>query len=121
MAKQPIDDLRATVRKLKPTGTDGFEGLMAVVLTDLTKRTFALASSGSQRGKDGQSTLDDGAISFEGKLYEDAVAKDQILSKIAELAVDEEGQTAPFGSWRQLGPSRPNTSIRQNESDESSA
>ena len=66
---------------------------MAAVLTDLTKRTFALASSGSQRGKDGQSALDDGAISFEGKLYEDAVAKDQILSKIAEVAIDEEGQT----------------------------
>jgi hypothetical protein len=93
MNMQTIDDLRATVRKLKPTGPDGFEGLMAAVLTDLTKRTFALASSGSQRGKDGQSALDDGAISFEGKLYEDAVAKDQILSKIAELAVDEEGQT----------------------------
>src|ERR1700683_1816886 len=79
-------------RKLKPTGPEGFDGLMAAVLTDLTKRTFALASSGSQRGKDGQSALD-GAIAFEGKLYEDAVAKDQILSKIAEIAGDEEGET----------------------------
>jgi hypothetical protein len=43
MTKQTIDDLRATVRKLEPTGPDGFEGLMAAVLTDLTKRTFALA------------------------------------------------------------------------------
>jgi hypothetical protein len=93
MNMQTIDNLRATVRKLKPTGSDGFEGLMAAVLTDLTKRTFALASSGAQRGKDGQSALDDGAISFEGKLYEDKVAKDQILSKITEIAVDEEGQT----------------------------
>jgi hypothetical protein len=67
MNVQTIDDLRATVRKLKPTGPDGFEGLMAAVLTDLPKRSFALASSGSQRGKDGQSALDDGAISFEGK------------------------------------------------------
>jgi hypothetical protein len=87
-----MDDLRTTVRKLKPTGPDGFEGLMAAVLTDLTKRTFALASSGSQRGKDGQSALD-GAIAFEGKLYEDAVAKDQILAKIAEIAGDEDGET----------------------------
>ncbi|SFK19167.1 hypothetical protein [Bradyrhizobium sp. Gha] len=90
---QTIDDLRETVRKLDATGPNGFEGLMAAVLTELTGRTFALASSGSQRGKDGQSVLDDGAISFEGKLYEDAVAKDQILSKIAEIAADEEGQT----------------------------
>ncbi|QQO23858.1 hypothetical protein JJB98_30270 [Bradyrhizobium diazoefficiens] len=90
---QTINDLRDTVRQLNPTGSDGFEGLMAAVLTELTGRTFALASSGSQRGKDGQSILDGGTISFEGKLYEDAVAKDQILSKIAEIAVDEEGQT----------------------------
>lgn len=92
MTSQAIVDLRTTVRKLKPTGPEGFEGLMAAVLTDLTKRTFALASSGSQRGKDGQSALD-GAIAFEGKLYEDTVAKDQILSKIAEIAGDEEGET----------------------------
>ena len=53
MKMQTIDDLRATVRKLKPTGSDGFEGMMAAVLTDLTKRTFALANSGSQgRGAD---------------------------------------------------------------------
>jgi hypothetical protein len=90
---QTINDLRDAVRKLKPTGPDGFEGLIAAVLTDLTKRTFELASSGSQRGKDGQSSVDGGAISFEGKLYEDAVARDQILSKIAEIAGDEEGQT----------------------------
>lgn len=90
---QTIADLRDTVRQLDPTGPDGFEGLMAAVLTELTGRTFALASSGSQRGKDGQSILDGSAISFEGKLYEGAVAKDQILSKIAEIAVDEEGQT----------------------------
>lgn len=93
MTVHTTDDLRATIRKLNPTGPDGFEGLMAAVLTELTRRTFALASSGSQRGKDGQSTLDDGAISFEGKLYDDRVAKDQILSKITEIAVDEEGQT----------------------------
>lgn len=93
---QTIGNLRDTVRKLEPTGSNGFEGLIAAVLTELTGRTFALASSGSQRGKDGQSVLDEGAISFEGKLYEDAVAKDQILSKIAEIAADEEGQT---GLW----------------------
>ncbi|MGY4226399.1 hypothetical protein ACVMIH_003760 [Bradyrhizobium sp. USDA 4503] len=93
MSTQTINDLRDTIRKLKPAGQDGFEGLMAKVLTELTKRTFALASSGSQRGKDGQSALDNGAITFEGKLYDDAVAKDQVLSKIAEIAVDEEGQT----------------------------
>jgi hypothetical protein len=93
MSTQTINDFRDTLRKLKPTGSDGFEGLMAAVLTDLTQRTFALASSGSQRGKDGQSVLDNGAVAFEAKLYDDKVAKDQFLSKIAEIAGDEEGQT----------------------------
>jgi hypothetical protein len=62
MSTPTNNDLRDTIRKLKATGQDGFEGLMAKVLTDITKRSFALASSGSQRGKDGQSALDGGAI-----------------------------------------------------------
>lgn len=36
---QTINDLRDTVRQLNPTGADGFEGLMAAVLTELTRRT----------------------------------------------------------------------------------
>jgi hypothetical protein len=43
-----ISELRDVVRKLKPTGVDGFEGLMAAVLTAITKTTFSLAKSGSQ-------------------------------------------------------------------------
>ena len=86
-----FDDLRDLVRKLDPTGPDGFEGLMAAVLTDITKTSFGLANSGSQRGKDGQSVLNDGAISFEGKLYDETVPKNEILTKIAEIAADDDG------------------------------
>jgi len=93
MSTPTTDELRETLRKLEPTGRHGFEGLMAAVLTDLTKRSFALANSGAQFGKDGQSVLDNGAIAFEGKLYNDKVEKDQVLSKIAEISVNEEGQT----------------------------
>jgi hypothetical protein len=57
-----ISELRVAVRKLEATGPDGFEGLMAAVLTDITKTGFALASSGAQRGKDGQSALNKGAV-----------------------------------------------------------
>ncbi len=86
-----FDDLRDLVRKLEPTGPDGFEGLMAAVLTEITKTSFGLANSGSQRGKDGQSVLNDGSISFEGKLYDEKVPKNEILSKIAEIAADDDG------------------------------
>lgn len=88
-----IEDFRQNIRKLKPDGNDGFEGLMAAVLSDLTKRSFALASAGSQHGKDGQSALDGGAIVFEAKRYDDAVPKDKIFTKILEIAADKANTT----------------------------
>jgi hypothetical protein len=84
-----IEDFRQNIRKLKPDGDDGFEGLMTAVLSDLTKRSFALASAGSQHGKDGQSSLDGGAIVFEAKRYDDGVPKDKIYTKILEIAADK--------------------------------
>ena len=88
-----IEDFRQNIRKLKPDGGDGFEGLMAAVLSDLTKRSFALASAGSQHGKDGQSALDGGTIVFEAKRYDDAVPKDKIYTKILEIAADKTSTT----------------------------
>ena len=88
-----IEDLREIIRKLKPSGPDGFEGLLAAVLTDILKVIFVLAKSGSQRGRDGNSSLSDQAIKFEAKLYDDGVPKDQVLSKLAEISADEQGQT----------------------------
>jgi hypothetical protein len=88
-----IEDLRQNIRKLKPDGDDGFEGLMAQVLSDLTKRSFALASAGSQHGKDGQSALDGGAIVFEAKRYDNAIPKETIYSKILEIAANDTSTT----------------------------
>ncbi len=88
-----IEDFRQNIRKLNPDGDDGFEGLMAAVLGDLTKRSFALARAGSQHGKDGQSALDGGAIMFEAKRYDDVVPKDKIFTKILEIAADDTGTT----------------------------
>jgi hypothetical protein len=88
-----IEDLRRNIRKLKPDGYDGFEGLMAAVLSDLTKRSFALASAGSQHGKDGQSALDGAAVVFEAKRYDNAVPKDKIYTKILEIAADKTSTT----------------------------
>ncbi|MDP8986260.1 MAG: hypothetical protein M3N97_14725 [Pseudomonadota bacterium] len=101
-----LEELRQSVRKLPPEGDDGFEGLMAAVLSDLTKRTFALASAGSQHGKDGQSALDGGTIAFEAKRYDDPIPKDQIYTKIFEIAANKTstpelyilGATCPISS-----------------------
>jgi hypothetical protein len=84
-----IEDFRQNLRKLRPDANDGFEGLVAAVLGDLTKRSFALASAGSQRGKDGQSSLDGSAIMFEAKRYDDAIPKDKVYTKLLEIAADK--------------------------------
>jgi hypothetical protein len=88
-----FDGLRQNIRRLKADGDDGFEGLMAAVLTDVTCRSFAIASSGSQRGRDGQSALDEGVVVFEAKRYDDSLPKDKILTKIAEIAGDSDSKT----------------------------
>lgn len=93
MTTNAIDELRDIVRKLKATGPDGFEGLIAVVLSDVTKIGFSLAKSGSQRGKDGETIYDPGTITFEGKRYDETVPKNEVLSKISEIAVDDTGIT----------------------------
>ncbi len=92
----PIEDFRQNIRKLNPDGEDGFEGLMSAVLSDLTGRSFALASAGSQRGKDGQSSRDGGVIVFEAKRYDEAVPKDKIYTKIFEIAADRNSVTELF-------------------------
>jgi hypothetical protein len=88
-----IENFRQNIRRLKPDGDDGFEGLIAAVLGDLTKRSFALASAGSQHGKDGESALDGGDIVFEAKRYDDEVPKDKLYTKILEIAADRTSTT----------------------------
>ena len=88
-----IEKLREFVLALEPSGPNGFEGLLAAVLSDVLKLHFTLAKSGSQTGRDGDSTFDDQAIKFEAKLYKGKVEKDQILSKLAEIAVNPQSPT----------------------------
>jgi hypothetical protein len=40
------------IRQIEPTGTEGFEGLVADLLEALTGRRFRLARAGSQAGRD---------------------------------------------------------------------
>lgn len=80
-----LEQLRQCLRSMRPDGENGFEGLIAAVLSDLTGRSFALASAGSQHGRDGQSALDGGVILFEAKRYDDAVPKDKVFTKLLEL------------------------------------
>ena len=82
----PLKVLRSFLLKLRATGDNGFEGLIAKVLTDITGIPFRLAASGSQFGSDGSAVREEDGISFECKRYEGKIPKNEILSKIAELS-----------------------------------
>lgn len=78
--------LELFLHKLKDTGVDGFEGLVARLLKDLTGFDFLLARSGSQHGRDGQA-LDssNGSIVFECKNYATKnIGETEISGKIVE-------------------------------------
>ena len=84
--------LKESLHTLKDSGEDGFEGLLAAVLSEICGQPFRLASSGSQHGRDGNSAFDAGATYFEAKLYEGDVPRAAVSSKILDLSVDDKGQ-----------------------------
>lgn len=81
-----FNNLKQALLLLKPTGENGFEGLMAVVLSEIIGVPFRLAGSGRQFGIDGKSTYDNDAICFECKRYEDDIPRNEVITKIADLA-----------------------------------
>ena len=83
--KDAITDLKDALIDLKPTGEDGFEGLLAVVLGKITGQEFRLAGSGSQHGKDGEALSSTSHLTFEGKLYTGDIPKNEVLSKATEI------------------------------------
>ncbi|MEB0032179.1 hypothetical protein QN372_15585 [Undibacterium sp. RTI2.1] len=68
---------------LNAVGHDGFEGLIAEVLTHACGSQFRLASSGSQGGRDG----DDGSVYFETKRYGSDLKRHTVSDKLLELSV----------------------------------
>ena len=88
-----LEKLRLTLCKLAPTGASGFEGLVAVALTDITGIPFRLAGSGSQYGVDGKPVHESDSICFEAKRYDGKIPRNEILSKIAELSISDRGNT----------------------------
>ncbi|GFM68043.1 hypothetical protein PSCICJ_41610 [Pseudomonas cichorii] len=81
---------------LKATGTDGFEGFIRVILTKLTNIPFRLAASGFQGGVDGNAALQSDAVCFEAKRYTGDIHRNDILTKIVDLARNKD---APDRLW----------------------
>ncbi len=90
--KKHAEDLLNALQELYHSGSDGFEGFLSVVMGHLTGQTYRLASSGTQRGRDGDSAFDGGATYFEGKRYKTSPDKKEISAKLFDLAIDEAGQ-----------------------------
>lgn len=85
-------NLKALVRALKalpPAGAEGFEGLLARVLSCISGQAFRLARSGGQGGLDGAAMT---GIVFEAKRYDEKVPNDQIFSKVFQVGA---GVTPP--------------------------
>ncbi|OYD87845.1 hypothetical protein CDG77_27170 [Nostoc sp. 'Peltigera membranacea cyanobiont' 213] len=77
MSNQLLDALR----KLDPSGLQGFEGLVAQLLEALTERRFYLAKSGSQEGRDMSSRhYGSNVIAVECKRYQNTKLDERELS-----------------------------------------
>lgn len=85
MLSSSLEILRLSLLKLKPSGSDGFEGLLSLSLTKNTGITFRLASSGLQFGIDGASSDNDDLVYFEAKRYDDKIPRETVVTKIADL------------------------------------
>lgn len=83
--KAALQTLKAALLGLRPTGENGFEGLLAEILNEITKQDFRLASSGLQLGVDGETLTGADHLSFEGKLYTGSINKNEVLTKITSI------------------------------------
>lgn len=86
LPSEPITDLKSILLTMEATGGKGFEGLLRVVLTELTGIPFRLAVSGLQGGVDGDSAFQRDAVSFEAKRYSGIIQRGDVLTKLADLA-----------------------------------
>ncbi|MBF8796409.1 hypothetical protein [Pseudomonas aeruginosa] len=94
--REHLIDLKNTLLTLKAAGADGFEGLLRIVLTTLTGIPFRLAASGLQGGMDGDAALRSDAVSFEAKRYSGDIPRNEVLTKIVDLAQKKD---APDRLW----------------------
>jgi len=101
---QHVINLKTALLSLPATGEKGFEGLIGVTLREISGVPFRLASSGSQFGVDGKPTYEGDAICFEGKRYDGPVPRTEVLSKIAELSINDTGTDIwVLGATSQIG------------------
>ncbi len=81
--------LKNLLQRWEPAaGADGFEGLVAHALANLSGFTFRLARSGSQFGRDGATTAGQFSIAMEAKRYRKSVPLQELVGKSALAAFE---------------------------------
>lgn len=76
-----LEELRKLLLSLNPTGEEGFEGLVATALAEMTGLVFRLAKSGAQFGRDASTETFPFAIAMEAKRYQDALSLEDLAGK----------------------------------------
>lgn len=79
--RRPAPDLREALLRIKPSGDDGFEGLIAETFAAFSGLTFRLAKSGSQFGRDASSPDAPFAIAIEAKRYDGDLRFEDLAGK----------------------------------------
>jgi len=78
-----LDSLLQHILTLKPTGAEGFEGLIAATMANLSGLVIRLAKSGLQGGRDGSSPQNNPfAVALEGKLYTNDLRLEDLAGKV---------------------------------------
>lgn len=83
--------LRDILLALNAAGDDGFEGLVATALANMSGLTIRLSKSGSQYGRDGKSQAGGFAIAMEAKRYQATVPLQELAGKASLAAFDLAG------------------------------
>jgi len=89
LLREHVKRLKTALLSLPATGESGFEGLIGAALREITGVPFRLAGGGLQFGVDGKPAYEGDTICFEGKRYDGSVPRTEVLSKIAELSIND--------------------------------
>lgn len=81
-----LQTVKTGLLSLKAAGADGFEGLLRLVLTNLTGVPFRLAASGLQGGMDGDAAMPSDPVCFEAKRYSGDIHRNEVITKIADMS-----------------------------------
>lgn len=83
--KAQLARLKQILLALRPSGEDGFEGVVAEALSRISDVPFRLAKGGTQSGKDGAAAYAEDAICFECKRYDSEPPASEVVIKIEDL------------------------------------